>query len=193
VTAGQELDEARPRGGRMPRKARRAQLLPVKQLRRVALGPWCTVYFECFETMLFQIQEMLLIEKGGPAQLADELEAYNPLIPQGSELVATVMFEIDDPVRREQVLGQLGGVEDHFFIQVGLDRSLGLPEGDIERTREDGKTSSVHFLRFPLSDEDKAAFGEASASVMIGCDHEHYAHMAVLSPATLGELAKDFD
>ena len=81
------------------RRARRAGLLPVKQLRRIAVGPDCTFYFESFETMLFQIQEMLLIEKGGAAQLQDELEAYNPLIPQGSELVATMMFEVDEPVR----------------------------------------------------------------------------------------------
>ncbi len=175
------------------RKARRAELLPRKQLRRVALGPHCTVYFECFETMLFQVQEMLLIEKGGAAQLADELEAYNPLIPQGSELVATVMFEIDDPVRRAKVLGELGGVEDHFFLEVSLDKVHAVPEGDIERTREDGKTSSVHFLRFPLEADEKSAFGEAAARIMIGCDHPNYAHMAVLSPATLAELASDFD
>src|ERR1700761_5167976 len=79
------------------RKERRAALMPIKRLRRIELGPVCTVYFECFDTMLFQIQEMLLTEKGGEAQIDDELSAYNPLIPQGSELVATVMFEIDDP------------------------------------------------------------------------------------------------
>jgi hypothetical protein len=175
------------------RKARRAELLPRKQLRRVALGPWCTVYFECFETMLFQVQEMLLIEKGGAAQLADELDAYNPLIPRGSELVATVMFEIDDPVRRARVLSQLGGVEDHYFLQIGSERAAAVPEGDIERTREDGKTSSVHFLRFPLSADQKAAFREGGGQVLIGCDHPEYAHLAALSAATLGELAKDFD
>ena len=98
------------------RKQRRAALLPAKRLRRVALGPWCTVYFESFETMLFQVQEMLLIEKGGEAQLADELAAYNPMIPQGAELTATAMFEIDDPDRRARVLAELGGVEDHFFL-----------------------------------------------------------------------------
>jgi Protein of unknown function (DUF3501) len=175
------------------RKARRAALLPHKRLRRVALGPWCTVYFESYETMLFQIQEMLLIEKGGAAQLADELEAYNPLIPQGSELVATVMFEIDDPVRRARVLSSLGGVENSFYLEVELDRIHAIPEGDIERTREDGKTSSVHFLRFPLRGQDKAAFGEAAASVILGCGHPEYAHMTVLSPATLAELENDFD
>ena len=174
------------------RKQRRAALLPLKQLRRVALGPYCTFYFESFDTMLFQIQEMLLTERGGEAQIDDELSAYNPLIPQGSELVATVMFEIEDPVRRDLILRRLGGVEDHFFIQAGDERSPGRQEGDIERTREDGKTSSVHFLRFGLSDSQKAAFADPAAQAMIGCDHELYAHMAMLTPATRAELARDF-
>ena len=173
------------------RKERRAALLPVKQLRRVALGPHCNFYFESFDTMLFQIQEMLLIEKGGAEQLKDEMDAYNPLIPQGSELVATVMFEIDEPVRRDAILRQLGGVEDHFFLQIGAERTPGLPEGDVERTREDGKTSSVHFMRFALTDAQKAAFGDPAVSVMIGCDHPRYAHLAMLSPATRDELARD--
>ena len=174
------------------RKARRAALIPLKQLRRVALGPHCTVYFECFETMLFQIQEMLLVEKGGAAQLQDELEAYNPLIPQGSELVATVMFEIEDPVRRDLILRRLGGVEDHFFIQVGDSRAPGHQEGDVERTREDGKTSSVHFLRFPMTAQQVAAFRDPAVQAMVGCDHELYAHLAVLGPAVKAELARDF-
>jgi hypothetical protein len=175
------------------RKARRAALMPIKRLRRVALGPYATVYFETFETMLFQIQEMLLIEKGGEAQLADELAAYNPLIPQGHELVATIMFEIDEPVRRAQVLASLGAVEDHFFVQIGAERAAGKQEGDIERTREDGKTSSVHFLRFPLTPAQIACFRAPATSVMIGCDHPGYAHLAVLGPETRAELAKDFD
>lgn len=173
------------------RKARRAALLPAKRLRRIPLGPYCTVYFESFETMLFQIQEMLLIEKGGEAQLADELAAYNPLIPQGRELVATVMFEIDDPVRRARVLGELGGVEDHFYVEVGGERSMGQAEGDIERTREDGKTSSVHFLRFALGEAQARAFREPGARALIGCDHPLYAHMAALSEETRAELARD--
>ena len=176
----------------MVRKSRRAELLPVKRRRRVSLGPICTVIFECYETMLFQIQEMLLIERGGEAQVADELAAYNPLIPQGSELVATVMFEIEDEVRRTQMLARLGGVEDHFFIQVGDERSAAAPEGDIERTRDDGKTSAVHFLRFPLSATQKAAFNDPAVTVMIGCDHDLYGHLALLPAATRGELAKDF-
>lgn len=174
------------------RRERRAELLPIKRLRRVALGPFCTVYFESFETMLFQIQEMLLIEKGGEAQVADELAAYNPLVPQGAELVATVMFEIDDPVRRAAVLARLGGVEDRFFVQVGTDKVAGAPERDVERTREDGKTSSVHFLRFRFEPAQIALFRDPATSIMIGCDHEDYAHLAGLSPATRAELSRDF-
>ena len=174
------------------RKERRQELLPLKRLRRIDLGPYCTFYFESYETMLFQVQEMLLIEKGGAAQVPDELAAYNPLIPNGSELVATVMFEIDDPVRREAVLARLGGVEDSFFIQVDSDRVLGVPEGDIERTREDGKASSVHFLRFALKPEHIAVFRKPGAEIMIGCSHDRYSHLAGLSPASRAELAKDF-
>ena len=174
------------------RRERRAALLPIKRLRRIELGPVCTVHFECYETMLFQIQEMLLIEKGGAAQVPDELAAYNPLIPKGSELVATVLFEIDEPVRRAATLAKLGGVEDRFFIQVGEDRMAGVPEGDVERTREDGKTSSVHFLRFPLDAAHVARFRDPAVAILIGCDHEHYSHLAGLSPAARAELAKDF-
>jgi hypothetical protein len=174
------------------RKERRAALLPVKRLRRLELGPSCTVYFECFDTMLFQIQEMLLTEGGGEAQIEDELQAYNPLIPQGAELVATVMFEIDDPVRRANTLARLGGVEDDFFLQIGEERAQGVPEGDVERTREDGKASSVHFLRFPLTAAQIAVFRDPKTAILVGCDHPAYSHLAGLSPATRAELSKDF-
>jgi hypothetical protein len=173
------------------RKERRAELLPVKRLRRVDLGPVCTVYFECFDTMLFQIQEMLLIEKGGADQLPDELAAYNPMIPQGSELTATIMFEIDDPVRRAAVLGRLGGVEDHFFLRIGGDTVRAEPEGDVERTREDGKASSVHFVRFPLAPAQAAALKAGAVEAHVGCDHPQYSHLAGLSAATRAELARD--
>lgn len=174
------------------RRERRLALLPVKRLRRVELGPFCMIHFENYDTMLFQVQEMLLTEKGGAEQVPDELAAYNPLIPQGSELVATIMLEIEDPVRREQTLARLGGIEDAFFIQVGAERAAGVPEGDVERTREDGKTSSVHFLRFPLSAEQIARFRDPATQIMVGCSHEAYSHLAGLTPATRAELAKDF-
>ncbi len=173
------------------RKARRGALLPAKRLRRIALGPWCTVYFESFETMLFQVQEMLLIEKGGEAQLADELAAYNPMIPQGAELTATAMFEIDDPDRRARILAELGGVEDRFFLEIDGTRAAATQEGDVERTRDDGKTSSVHFLHFPLTPAQIAAFRAPGGRVLIGCDHPRYAHLAVLSDEARAELSKD--
>lgn len=174
------------------RAQRRAALLPKKTLRRIEVGPHCTFYFECFETMLFQVQEMLHIERGGEAQLADELAAYNPLVPRGDELVATIMFEIDDPDRRARTLARLGGVEQRFFIQVGADRIFGAEEGDVERTREDGKASSVHFAHFRFAPEQKAAFSAPDAAVLVGVDHPEYAHMAALSPAVRAELALDF-
>ena len=174
------------------RKQRRAALLPIKQRRRVALGPYCTFYFESFDTMLFQIQEMLLIEKGGEAQIADELAAYNPLVPKGSELVATVMFEVDDPGRRANLLAGLGGVEDHFQLRIGSEVVAGKQDSDHERSREDGKTSSVHFIRFPLSRDQIAAFRDPAFQVMVACDDPRYAHLAVLGPEVREELAKDF-
>ena len=174
------------------RRERRSALMPIKRLRRIELGPVCMIHFESYETMLFQIQEMLLIEKGGAAQVPDELAAYNPLIPKGSELVATVLFEIDEPVRRASTLARLGGVEDRFFLQIGDDRVAGEPEGDVERTRDDGKTSSVHFLRFPLKPDHIARFRDPAVTILVGCDHEHYTHLAGVSPAARAELAKDF-
>ncbi len=175
---------------RQERAQRRAALLPRKKLRRIELGPHATAYFESYETMLFQIQEMLLIEKGGAAQVPDELAAYNPLIPQGRELVATVMFEIDDPLRRATILGKLGGVEAHFFLQVGDDRVAAAQESEVERTR-DGKTSAVHFLRFPFTDAQADAFRGPAVPVMVGCDHPRYGHLAVLGQETRTELGRD--
>jgi hypothetical protein len=102
------------------------------------------------------------------------------------------MFEIEDPVRRDQALRRLGGAEERFYLQVGPDKIHGVAEGEVERTREDGKTSSVHFLHFPLKTAQIAVFRDPAVTVLIGCDHEHYSHMAVLSPATRAELAKDF-
>lgn len=175
------------------RRERRAALLPIKKLRRLALGPYCTFYFENFDTMLFQIQEMLLIEKGGEAQIMDELAAYNPLIPQGSQLIATVMFEIDEPVKRAHLLGSLGDVERHFYIQIGDDRVAGVPEADVERSREDGKTSSVHFVRFTFTEHQVDAFREAGARALIGCDDPRYPHLVMLGEEVRAELARDFD
>ena len=101
------------------RKELRKNIVDFKKDRRVALGPYATFYFESYETMLAQVQEMLYIEKGGEEQLKDELAAYNPLVPNGKELTATLMFEIDNPVSRAAFLGKVGGIEEKVFMKVG--------------------------------------------------------------------------
>ena len=173
------------------RADKRRALLPVKKLRRIALGPWATFYFECWDTMWLQVHEMLLIEKGGAEQIADELAAYDPLVPKGGELVATLMFEIDDEDRRAKVLRSLGGVEEHLYVEVGGVKAYARPEQDVERTTADGKTSAVHFLHFDLDEAAVAGFAAEGTQALIGCDHANYAHMAVLSEASRQELAKD--
>ncbi len=175
------------------RKERRRALAAVKKHRRLEVGPVCTFYFENFETMWNQIHEMLFIEKGGEAQIADELSAYNPLIPKGRELVATAMFEIDDPVRRGALLAKLGGVEQTAFIRIGGETINGVPEEDVDRTSAAGKASSVQFIHFPFTDEQVAAFRGAGAEVVLGFSHPEYAHMAVLPEAVRQALAGDFD
>lgn len=177
---------------KLQRKDTKAEILPMKKNRRVAVGPYATFYFESFETMWLQVQEMLYIEKGGADQLADELHAYNPMIPQGSELCATLMFEIDDPVRRDRVLHQLGHIEDKTWIKVGPDKIFARPEQEVERTTADGKTSAVHFLHFDFTAAQVAAFKDVSVEVLIGFDHEQYGHMTLVNPTTRQELQKDF-
>lgn len=175
------------------RKERRRALVDVKKHRRLEIGPVCTFYFENFETMWNQIHEMLFIEKGGEAQIADELSAYNPLIPKGRELVATVMFEIDDPVRRGALLAKLGGVEQTAFIRIGGEIINGVPEEDLDRTNAAGKASSVQFVHFPFTDAQVAAFRTAEAEIVLGFSHPEYAHMAVLPAPVRQALAGDFD
>jgi hypothetical protein len=174
------------------RKGRRAAMLPVKRVRRVEVGPFATFYFENYDTMWSQVHEMLHIEKGGDAQTADELAAYNPLIPQGAELVATLMFEIADAARRTKILLGLTNVEETAFIEIAGARIPASIEHDIERTAEDGKTSSVHFLRFPFTRDQIATFKDGQVPVILGLAHANYSHMAILSPETRAALAKDF-
>ncbi len=175
------------------RKDNRARIVEVKRHRRLEVGPVCTFYFENFETMWHQVHEMLFIERGGEAQVADELSAYNPLIPKGRELVATVMFEIDEPIRRKSFLSRLGGVEETAFLEFAGERVLGQPETDVDRTTADGKASSVQFIHFPFTAEQIAKFQAADTQVVIGFSHPEYAHMTVMPEAVRQALGKDFD
>jgi hypothetical protein len=163
-----------------------------KRDRRLGLGPNATIYFENWDTMWYQVQEMLWIEKGGAEQLPDELAAYNPMIPQGSELSATLMFEIADEAKRRHILAQLGGVEEHVSIAFGAHRVKAVAEQDLDRTTDDGKTSSVHFLHFPFTAEQVAAFRDPANEVLVRVDHPNYGHAAIMNDAVRAELAADF-
>ena len=174
------------------RADRRKAIVEIKKHRRVPIGPYATFYFENYDTMWQQIHEMLFIEKGGEEQIADELAAYNPLIPKGRELVATLMFEIDDETLRRRILGRLGGVEETVFIKFGAHEIIADAETDVDRTTADGKASSVQFLHFNFSDDAANSFKTFDGDVMLGIKHENYAHMTLLPPATKKALAGDF-
>ncbi|ATQ44268.1 DUF3501 family protein [Caulobacter mirabilis] len=173
------------------RRSRRATLLPMKRLRRVDLGPACAIGFESYDTVLLQVQETLLAEAGEGDGVATALAAYNPLIPQGAELIATAMFGIDDDVRRAAILARLAGARDCFFLQVGGDRVRARPRDEIDGPPREREEAAVHFLRFRLSDAQKAVFRDPATVIAVGCDHEAYAHVAMLSPAARAELAHD--
>jgi hypothetical protein len=175
------------------RMGRRKELAARKKNRRVDVGPHVTFYFENFDTMWSQVHEMLYIEKGGAEQAKDEIEAYNPLIPKGRELVATFMVEIDDPNRRKRVLGGLGGIEETAFLMIGGEKVACAPEEDQDRTTAEGKASSVQFVHFPLTDAQAAAFKTPGTQVIVGLGHENYSHMAVISETVRAELAGDLD
>lgn len=175
------------------RDAKYAEIREIKRHRRVAVGPFAGFYFENYATMWWQVQEMLRVEGGGEAQIDDELTAYNPLVPNGRELVATLMFEIPEPVRRDRELARLGGVEDTISLIVAGQASAARPEREVERTTKAGKTSSVHFLHFPLSREQAAAFKQAGAEVQLKFDHPAYRHVAILPEESRAALAADLD
>ena len=171
----------------------RRKMSALKRHRRLEVGPFVTFYFESYETMWHQIQEMLHIEGGGAAQLPDELEAYNPLVPKGQNLSATFMIEIDDPDRRKRMLLRLGAIEESVFLKFGEHTIPGTPEIDQDRTSAEGKASSVQFVHFHFTPEQITAFRAAASQVTIGFNHPNYGHMAVLPDATRSELAADFD
>lgn len=173
------------------RKQHRARIVELKKHRRLEVGPVCTFYFESYETMLAQIHEMLYIEKGGEEQIEDELHAYGPLIPKGNELVATVMFEIDEKVTRQRVLGSLGGVEKTMFIEVAGERVASTPEEDVDRTTAAGKASSVQFVHFNFTEAQAEAFRTPGARVVLGIEHPSYGHMSLLPEETRAALAAD--
>ena len=174
------------------RKQIRKDLVAFKKDRRISLGPYATFYFESFETMVAQIQEMLHIEKGGDEQLKDELTAYNPLVPNGKELTATLMFEIDNPISRGAFLGKVGGIEKNIFMKIDNELVRAEPEDDVERTSVAGKASSVQFIHFKLSDGQIAKFKSSDISIELGIDHKEYSHSTKLTDDNIKSLLADF-
>ena len=174
------------------RQELKKKLVLYKKNRRVPLGPHANLYFESYETMLAQIQEMLYIEKGGDEQLKDELTAYNPLIPNGKELTATLMFEIDNPKLRSDFLGKVGGIEEKIYIQINDEKIKAVPESDVDRTSEEGKASSVQFIHFNFSDQQIKIFKDLNTAISVGIEHNLYNHTAKFSSATRSALVEDF-
>ena len=174
------------------RKVLRKDIVEYKKNRRISLGPYATFYFESYETMLAQVQEMLYIEKGGDDQLKDELTAYNPLIPNGKELIATLMFEIDNPVSRATFLSKVGGIENNVFMRIDGVKVNAVPEEDVDRTSSEGKASSVQFVHFKLNDDQIKKFKSFSIDVEIGIDHDEYSHSTKLTNLTKESLSADF-
>ena len=174
------------------RKQIRKDLVEFKKDRRIALGPYATFYFESFETMVAQVQEMLHIEKGGDEQLKDELIAYNPLVPNGKELTATLMFEIDNPISRAAFLGKVGGIEEKIFIKINDEIVKAVPEEDVDRTSAEGKASSVQFIHFKLNDDQISKFKSDSATIELGIDHKEYTHTTKLAENSVKSLCADF-
>ena len=174
------------------RRELRKNIVDYKKNRRVALGPYATFYFESYETMLAQVQEMLYIEKGGDEQLKDELTAYNPLVPNGKELTATLMFEIDNPVSRAAFLGKVGGIEEKVYMKIDGELIKAVPEKDVDRTSADGKASSVQFIHFKFNDDQIKKFKSNVSQIELGIDHNEYFHSTKLNKASIGSLASDF-
>jgi hypothetical protein len=168
------------------------EISEIKKFRRIPVGPYATFYFECYDTMIYQVQEMLYIERGGIEQMKDELKAYNPLVPKGKELVATLMFEIDNEFKRKEFLSSIGNIELQTFIKIGEKKIYARPEQDTDRTSDDGKASSVHFLHFDFEDKEIDEFVKRETQVLLGFDHNNYKHFSELSLSVKEALFKDF-
>jgi hypothetical protein len=175
------------------RKDFRARVIAHKKNRTLSLGSNVTLIFEDELTVRYQIQEMLRIEKTFDEDgIQDELDAYNPLVPDGTNLKATMMIEYDDPVVRKRELAKLIGIEDRTYVQVdGFDRVYAIADEDLER-ENDEKTSSVHFLRFEFTPPMIEGL-KKGAALAVGIDHPNY-HVRVdeVAPNVQASLAKDF-
>ena len=174
------------------RKNLREKMVLRKKNRRLDIGPYITIYFENRDTILHQINEMVYIENGGDEQVKDEILAYKSLIPNGKELVATLMVEIDSPKKRADFLGKMGGFEENLDVIVNSKVIKGNPESDVERTTAEGKASSVQFVHFEFDEESINEFKSTNKDVAITINHKDYKHSTVMNQETKDELSKDF-
>ena len=174
------------------RKSLREKMVLRKKFRRVDIGPYVTMYFENKDTIIHQINEMVYIENGGEEQINDEILAYKSLIPDGQELVATVMIEIDNPIKRAEFLAKMGGFEEQISIKVGDQEIKGKAELDVDRTTADGKASSVQFVHFEFEERAIEIIKNHMENVTISINHENYKHSSILNIDTVKELIKDF-
>ena len=174
------------------RKSLREKMVLRKKFRRVDIGPYVTMYFENKDTIIHQINEMVYIENGGEDQINDEISAYRSLIPDGQELVATVMIEIDNPIKRAEFLSKMGGFEEKINIKIRDQEIKGKAELDGDRTTADGKASSVQFVHFEFDKETVKSIKNNIENVSISINHNSYKHSAILNTDTVRELIKDF-
>ncbi len=170
----------------------RKEIVARKRKRRIDVGPYVTLYFENRDTIVHQINEMVFIENGGQEQIKEEILAYKSLIPNGNELIATVMVEIDSPLKRSEVLSKMGGFEETFIIKIGDTIIEGKAELDVDRTTADGKASSVQFVHFHFQKEDIKKFRDNFTKVQLSINHKEYSHSTLLQDETKNELSLDF-
>ena len=165
----------------------RKEIVDRKRKRRIDVGPYVTLYFENRDTIIHQINEMVFIENGGVEQIDEEIKAYKSLVPNGRELVATVMVEIDNPLKRAEAF------EEKFTIKIENRLIKGKAELDVDRTTADGKASSVQFVHFDFSSDDISMFKEENSKIELCIDHPTYAHSTILQHETKIELSGDFE
>lgn len=177
---------------RSKRKDLRSLMVSRKKNRRVDIGPYVTVYFENRQTILHQINEMVFIENGGDEQIREEIEAYKSLIPNGKELIVTLMVEIDNPIKRAEVLNNLGGIEQQIMFNLDGRNIKGEAELDVDRTTADGKASSVQFIHFNFSEHDIILFKNKNTDIRLEINHKNYQHSSGLRTDVIDELKEDF-
>ena len=175
------------------RKDLRKKMVLRKKNRRLNIGPYITVYFENKDTLIHQIREMVFIENGGHEQVLEEIRAYESLVPNGKELVLTLMVEIDNQKKRSEFLSSLGGIECSLILKInGTSLIKGQAEKDVDRTNADGKASSVQFIHFSFNKDEIFLFQSNNSKIELEIDHPSYKHIAVMNTDVKNELSKDF-